>query len=106
MTLSSQLSERVAIERPVSTDDGYGGKTIIWETLATVFADVKPVYNAINERLVAEQVNANAGYRIIIRARIDITAAMRLIWKTRTLLIHSLHEVGETLNILSYEEHV
>lgn len=108
MSSASDLKERVRIERPVATDDGYGGKTITWTELATVFAEVKPVQGAITERerLVADQRNAYSGYRVAVRLRTDVTAAMRVIWKTRTLLIHSLHEREVYLSMLCYEENV
>ena len=106
MIVASQLTERARIERPVASDDGYGGLQINWAELATVFADVKPVFGAVHERQVGAQVTANAGYRVIIRARTDVTAAMRIVWKTHVLLIHSLHESGAVLNILCYEENL
>lgn len=106
MSIASQLKERVTIQQPVTSDDGYGGKSVTWVDFATVFAEVRPVYNANNEKFVGGHLDSNAGYRIIIRARTDLTAAMRVIWKTHTLLIHSLHETDHTLNILSYEEHL
>ena len=106
MTLSSQLNERVRIEQPVMVDDNYGGKTVSWNTLATVFAQVEPLYVSALERGVADQLSARAGYRITMRNRTDVRASMRLIWKTHTLAIHSLHEVDETLSILTYEENL
>jgi len=108
MSSASDLKERVRIERPTSSDDGYGGKTITWNEVATVFAEVMPVQGAITERerLVAGQRSAYAGYRITVRLRTDVTAAMRVVWKTRTLLIHSLHEREAFLSMLCYEENV
>lgn len=106
MIVASQLTERVRIERPVASDDGYGGLQIGWTEVATVFADVKPVFGAVHERQVGAQAMSNAGYRVIVRARTDVTAAMRIVWKTHVLLIHSLHETDATLNILCYEENI
>lgn len=106
MSLSSTLSQRVRIERPVTSPDGYGGQTISWQELVTVFAEVKPVFGAVSERVVGEQRQAQAGYRVMLRARDDVTAAMRLVWKNRVLLIHSLHEGDGVLNLLCYEENV
>lgn len=106
MTLASQLTQRVRIEWPSRTNDGYGGAAVNWTELATVFAEVKPVFGAVHQREIGAQREANAGYRIVIRARTDVTGAMRIIWKTHTLLVHSLHESDETLNILCYEENV
>lgn len=106
MTLASKLTERVTIQYPLMSDDGYGGKTSVWTDLASVFAEVIPVYVGISERVIADQPAAKAGYRVNIRARSDINAAMRIVWKTHTMVIHSLHETNETLSMLTYEENL
>lgn len=107
MSYASLLSERVTIQQPTQTDDGYGGKLVTWEELATVFAQVEPIFStAQSEQLVADQMTAYAGYRVTVRVRTDVTAAMQIIWKTHTLQIHSLHEQGEVLSILAYEESI
>jgi SPP1 family predicted phage head-tail adaptor len=104
MSYASLLSERVTIQQPVQADDGYGGKLVTWGELATVFAQVEPIFVTQGEHLAAEQVTAYAGYRVTVRMRTDVTAAMRVVWKTHMLQIHSLHEQGEVLSILAYEE--
>ena len=106
MSIASLLSERVTIQQPTQSDDGYGGKTISWTELATCFAHVEPLFVTQGEHLVAEQVTAYAGYRVMVRVRTDVTAAMQVVWKTHTLKIHSLHEQGEVLSILAYEENL
>lgn len=106
MSLASRLTERVRIDQLVLVDDGYGGKTASWTTLANVFAEVEPIFVRGQERLVADQVHAQASYRVRIRMRTDMTADMRLVWKTHILLIHSLHEQENILSILAYEERV
>ncbi len=108
MSLASRLSERVRIERPVATEDGYGGQTVSWSEVATIFAEVTALtaVAASAEPVVGEQPQSHAGYRITLRVRSDVSAAMRLVWKSRILQIHSLHERGETLSILAYEENL
>lgn len=106
MSVASLLRERVTIQQLVQSDDGYGGKTASWTELATVFAQVEPVFVSQSEHLVADQVTAYAGYRVRVRMRSDVTASMQVIWKTHTLKIHSLHEQGEVLSILTYEENL
>jgi SPP1 family predicted phage head-tail adaptor len=96
----------VRIETPVAIDDGYGGKAISWNPLATVFAQIEPIFVGQTERAVADQRSANAGYRVRIRFRQDVEASMRIIWKSHTLAIHSLHEQGEILSVLTYEENL
>lgn len=104
--LANRLRERVTIEQPQTTDDGFGGKIVSWGHVATVFAEVAPMQQALRERSIAEQVRAIAGYRVTIRTRNDLDASMRLVWKSRHLQIHSLHEAEGTLELVTYEEQV
>lgn len=106
MTTASELNQRVRIEQRAVTDDSYGGQNVTWTELATVFARVEPVYSTLSENEIADQLDARAGYRIKIRTRTDVNASMRIVWKTHTLTIHSLHEMGDVLSILTYEEDV
>ena len=106
MSLASELNERITIQQPTLSDDGYGGKTVGWTELATVSAAVAPLFVTQGERLAADQVTAYAGYRIRLRVRTDVTAAMQILWKTHLLKIHSLHEQGQVLSILAYEENL
>ena len=102
--IASRLTERITLQTPALTDDGFGGKSISWTDVATVFAEVQPIYTNWLEPEVAGRPEARAGYRIIIRTRTDMRADMRIRWKTHTLNIHSLHETGELTSILTYEE--
>lgn len=106
MSVASLLRERVRIERLVASDDGFGGRTLNWSELATVFAQVEPIYVGQNEREIADQRSASAGYRVRVRIRNDVEASMRIVWKNHILAIHSLHEQGEILSILTYEESI
>lgn len=102
--LASRLSERVRIEQVAETVDEFGGMSVAWEELATVWAEVKPISSTAREREVAAQPTAIAGYRVLIRFRDDVDAGMRLIWKSHTLLIQALHEEDGILELLAYEE--
>lgn len=102
--LASRLHERVRIEQAQEEIDEFGGVTIEWEELATVWAEVRPLSGTAREHEVAAQPTAVAGYRVIMRVRDDVHAGMRLVWKGRTLSIASLHEESETLTLLAYEE--
>lgn len=102
--LATRLKERVRIEQPSSVDDGYGGKMVSWSALTTVFAEVEALAQNVRERSLAEQIRAVAGYRVTIRARSDVDASMRLVWKTHVLQIHSLHEQDGVMQLLTYEE--
>lgn len=108
MSLISRLNQRVRIEQPSTSSDGYGGKTVTWSAVATVFAEVVPLaaIAASAEPVVGDQPQAHAGYRVTLRSRTDVTAAMRLVWKGHTLLIHAMHEGDAVLSILAYEENL
>ena len=99
----NNLNQRVTINQPVITSDGTGGQSVSWMELATVYAEVVPVGNYTVERNLADSVNAQAGYRVTIRARTDVTADMRVVWKSHTLLIVSMHEADRMLEILTHE---
>lgn len=104
--LATRLRERVTIEAPDQTADGYGGVEAAWATVATVWAEVTPVQTRVGENEQAGQRHAVAGYRVAIRNRDDVDATMRILWRDRVLSIHSLHLVAHTLQILTYEEGV
>lgn len=100
----SRLAERVRIEQRVETADEFGGHGVAWETLTTVWAEVRPMGTQAREKLQAGKLLATAGYRVRMRLRDDVTPKARLVWKGHVLLIHSLHENEGILDILTYEE--
>lgn len=106
MDFASRLKERVTVEAPVASSDGQGGQDVAWETVAKLWAEVRPVSSSSRERASGQQPEAAAGYRVRIRTRADIDATMRLQWRTRTLAIHSVHELEAALELLAYEEGV
>lgn len=83
------LRERVEIQRKTTASDGQGGRTATWGVLETVAADLQ-LDGAAAEPLQAGAVTATARYRIRIRHRTDVTAAMRLRWRGLTLHILSV----------------
>ena len=105
-SVSSKLRERVTIDVPEFAEDGFGGTLGGWRIHATMFAGVTPILGVARESLFAERRNARAGYRVTIRYRSDITEDMCISWKNHVLYIHSRHEEGELLHLLTYEENV
>jgi SPP1 family predicted phage head-tail adaptor len=102
--VASRLSQRVTIEQKQTQADELGGQQVSWVPLATVFAQVTPLRSGGRERIAADQVRAVAGYRVQLRRRDDLDASMRLVWNSRILNIHSLHDMGELMECLTYEE--
>lgn len=71
---------RLMIQTPAPSDDGVGGQSIVWSELATVWAALGPLtsLSASGEQAFAGKVEAKTTYRVWIRYRNDLTAAMRI----------------------------
>ena len=65
-----ELNERVTFKREVRADDGMGGSVSAWQTIATVWALVRPLSG--REGLASAQVEASANYLIVVRAPLDV----------------------------------
>ena len=93
MSGAGALRERVTIEQATRVTDGVGGASTNWSELATVWALVMP--QSGRETLTGGRVEAQQSYKIKIRYRDDVTAAMRVIWMARTLNIRSVMDPDE-----------
>lgn len=78
-----RLRERIAFERPVIGDDGAGGGVLAWETVAEVFAAVEAETG--REPVEADAREAQVTWRITIRARADLSADWRVVWRGQAL---------------------
>ena len=96
------LRERITITKNTLVADGLGGSTDTWATLATVWAEIRPLTS--KELEVSGQVQAQGGYRVTIRSRSDVTAAMRITWGSRTLEINGVVQVNPELLRLDCSE--
>lgn len=76
---ASDLRQRVLIETPTSTPDGYGGSTVTWSTVATVWAQVTPTGGG--EKVIAHGVRDESTYQVRIRYRSDASAEWRVTWQ-------------------------
>ena len=103
---ASQLTERVVLQSPVGADDGQGGRAISWQDSATIWAKVEPLGNGTRAGANSGQREASAAYRITIRTREGVDATMRLLWRSRLLVLHSIHERDRMLVLLAYEENL
>jgi SPP1 family predicted phage head-tail adaptor len=86
------MDQEVVIQYPTTTADGMGGTTVEWlpEHYHRVFASVLPLTLAERERLASMQVTALQSYRVVMRYRSDLTTKERLIWRGKTLQIHTV----------------
>ena len=101
--LASRLNERILIEAPVTTSDGQGGVLRVWEEVASCFAEVTPLYGSAGERVDAEKQVMRLEYRITLRARTDVTHAMRVRWNGKTLNIRAVVRQPALLELLAEE---
>jgi SPP1 family predicted phage head-tail adaptor len=85
---AGELDERVEIQQPTEVRDASGGFTLTWAKLATVSAKIEP--QGAGEVREGEKQAARARYAVTIRYRADVTAQMRLKWRTRTLQIDGM----------------
>lgn len=93
MTAIGKLRHRLRIDYPVDTDDGSGGTTRTWATLATVWARIEPL--SASERVEADRIEAAVRHRVTLRHRGDLTHAMRFVSGTRILKIDGIRDSGE-----------
>ncbi len=73
MTQPGDLNRRLALQAPVESDDGEGGVTRSYATVASVWAQVTP--QAMRADVSAEARGAALRFRILIRRRDDVTTA-------------------------------
>jgi SPP1 family predicted phage head-tail adaptor len=95
------IAHRVAIERPIRSTDGAGGAEIAFETLATVWAAIEPI--SAREDGGSGRLATAVSHRVTIRWRADVTGAMRLRHRGRTLRIASLRDPDESRRFLVIE---
>ena len=79
-----RLKTRLAIQAPDETDDGQGGVTRSFTTLATVWASVTPVaVRSTDGGIEADAEGAAVRYRILLRSNFALTLQHRLLDGTR-----------------------
>jgi SPP1 family predicted phage head-tail adaptor len=69
------LSERFTLEQPIRSADGGGGASVAWQTVAELWARVRPITG--EERLRHDQLAGRVTHEVWIRWRLGVTPAMR-----------------------------
>src|SRR5687767_10077208 len=87
-----KLDQIVTIQYATTTADGMGGTTVAWkpEDYRQVWASVLPLTLSERERLASLQITAMQSYRVVMRYRSDLTTKERLVWRGKTLQIHTV----------------
>ena len=77
-----ELDQRVTFQESISTPDGMGGYTSVWQNIANfpvAWAHIRP--KSGREVTEYNRVNAEVGYLLVVRYREDISPSYRLLWE-------------------------
>jgi SPP1 family predicted phage head-tail adaptor len=70
-----ELRHRLVLETPARASDGGGGADVTWQTVAEVWAALRPLSGG--ESFSLDRVAGRLSHEIFIRHRDDVTLAMR-----------------------------
>lgn len=90
-TLVGEMNRRIKFQSRQETDDGYGGKTIVWLDHASAWAKVEPLSG--REYFDAHQTQADVSHRVTTRFRGGIDETMRIVCGEKMLEIESVLDV-------------
>lgn len=91
---AGDLPHRITIESAAGTADGGGGETLVWDTLATLWAAVEPA--AADEKIVAGHLAGVVTHTVTVRWRPDLAGGMRVLHRGRTLRVLTAFDPDET----------
>jgi SPP1 family predicted phage head-tail adaptor len=87
------LRSRVALEAPVETADEVGGVTRAFVAIASVWAEIVPLYG--EHRFEADREEASITHRVLIRWLDGVSAGMRFSEGGRILMIRAVYDPDE-----------
>lgn len=96
---AGKMRHRITIQRERNASDlgyvadGEGGYELAWVDVATVWAEVRPL--SVREQSFAAQLQDARTHQVRIRARTDVTAACRIVFKGRPFNIVGVMTMDE-----------
>lgn len=90
--MPGELDQKVVIQRETLAADGIGGSTVSVSTIATVWAKV--ISNSGREREFGDRLNAEAGYKFVIRWRSDVLDSDRIVYGGNSYNIRNIAKEG------------
>jgi SPP1 family predicted phage head-tail adaptor len=92
------LSHRVRVESGASAPDGAGGETVLWDTLATLWAHIEPV--SAGETIVSGHLSGVVTHLVTFRFRDDLAGGMRVAFRGRYFRVLAVHDPDESRRYL------
>lgn len=93
MTSIGRLRYKVALQKATDTADGGGGRSQVFNTIAELFADIRPTGGDETDR--QGKVQPKTQYKIIIRHRADISTDYRISYDSRIFQIQNILNIDE-----------
>lgn len=87
---AGELTERITIEQPATTQNAVGETVLAWSTFATVWAKVESLSGREAERY--GEIVGFSGHKVTIRALAGVSTSMRVIYRNRTLEVGAINE--------------
>jgi len=95
---TNSLRHKIILEQETQTDDGAGGFTTAWETVATLWASITRVRGT--EAYAHGQLTARATHIFRMRYNAGVTADKRFTFDNRPYNIRALHNPSQKNHIL------
>ena len=100
----TKLTKRIVLQKQSDIRNEYGEIFNIWEDVATVWAQVRPVTG--KSFFDAQQVNASITHQVIIRYRENVLPSMRVLFNNRSfdvLHVMNFDESNESIQLMCKE---
>lgn len=85
-----RFRSRLSLQLPVDVEDGAGGMSRTWQFVADVWGSIEPL--AAQQRFMAQRMEQSVTHVIYLRWREDICLGWRLLFGSRTFLVHACYD--------------
>jgi len=99
------LRHRIDLEAPIRTNDGGGGASVTWSTLAEIWASIEPMNG--QESVLGDGLASRISHEIVVRHRSGLEPSMRFRLGARVFEIKAVLDIderGRMLRCLCREE--
>ena len=84
----ARLRHRVTVEQPFRLPDELGGQVTTWQTVKTIWAEVRPMSG--KEKVEAQQWQSTLSHVIATRYYPWLNSSMRIRWQKRIFHVHAV----------------